>query len=619
MRRLSRVPLPAIALACLAAIAWAGWFGMMHIGGQRSVVDRLEAPLTDLRLLIAGRRDAPDEVVIVAIDDATVAAEGGYPLDRRRLARLAQQLGAAGASTLAVDILLVDPTETEADTALVEALASLPSVIAAAGRFRQDSLQAVAAPTSDDELWPLPQFEQAAAIGLANVATDAGGTPRHLPLLFHSQRGLLQGFPLRAASLHRRADPVLTADSVTLGGNPVSLDARWHLPLRFYGPARSIRTVSAQEVLSGRGPSLSGSIVVLGVTATGVGDTFPTPFDPVTPGVEVQATGIAQLLDGRSLARTATIRRVDASLSLLLALGGVLLVLLVPLTGSLPIIGLVLVAVLGGTVMLFAGDIWMSAALPLVAAAPPIALAGFARQVHERRQARTVLTAETALRRFQPALLAERIATDPNYLKQPVEQWAAVLFLDLSGFTRHSEALGPARTQSFLKAFHTLVVDTVADHQGVVMNFMGDGAMIVFGIVEQAGNAAGRAFAAGLALAGRTHSWIETQQPEPGDLGLRLGLHAGPVVLARLGHDAHQQISVSGDTVNLASRLMEVAKAEGAVFAVSTASIAAMAQDGQSPAKPDAVHLATIRGRSAAIEVALWRHLPGETAGRTGD
>ncbi len=604
-----RTPLTTIALVALAAIAWAGWLGTLHVAGQRSVVDLVEAPLTDLRLVLTGPRKAPDDVVIVAIDDATVAAEGGYPLERERLAMLIQAVAAAGARTLALDILLVDPADPDADDALAAALATIPSVIASAGQFRQGGPQALLAPMPDSDLWPLPKFERAAAVGLANVAADAGGTPRHLPLLFQTPRGLVQGFALRAAALHRRAETILSADSVTIGDEPVPLDTRWHLPLRFFGPARSIRTISAQDLLAGQGPPLTGRLVVIGVTATGVGDSFATPFDPVTPGVEIQATGIAQLLSGQGLARNAAIRQADASLALMLALSGVLLVLLLPLTQGLPLVCLALLAVLAGAVILFASGIWMSAALPFVATVPPIAVASFVRQLHERRQARTVLAAETALRRFQPALLADRIATDPGYLKQPVEQAAAVLFLDLSGFTRRSEDLGLARTQTFLKQFHTLVVDTVARHEGMVMNFMGDGAMVVFGIVEDAADPAGRAFAAGVALADSTRDWLAEQpQAEPGDLGLRLGLHYGAVVLARLGHDAHQQISVSGDTVNLASRLMEVAKAERAVFAVSAAAIDAMEGSSEDSTPPDTVRRQRIRGHSQTIDVALWTH-----------
>jgi adenylate cyclase len=58
-------------------------------------------------------------------------------------------------------------------------------------------------------------------------------------------------------------------------------------------------------------------------------------------------------------------------------------------------------------------------------------------------------------------------------------------------------------------------------------------------------------------------------------LGARIGLHYGPVILSRLGADTHQHITASGDTVNVASRLLEVASSHSVEAAVSDEVIAA--------------------------------------------
>ena len=42
---------------------------------------------------------------------------------------------------------------------------------------------------------------------------------------------------------------------------------------------------------------------MIGATATGAGDVFPTPFDPVLPGVEVMSTAIAHLMTGDGIVR----------------------------------------------------------------------------------------------------------------------------------------------------------------------------------------------------------------------------------------------------------------------------------------------------------------------------
>jgi adenylate cyclase len=592
----------------VAALAWVAWLGAQHLNGERSPVDVLEDPLTDWRMLLAGPVAPPAPVVIVAIDDATVAAEGGYPLDRQRLAVLVDTLWAAGAQALAIDILFVDPQAAPGDAALARALSAGPTVIAAAGRFAREDPGAAGAPLVTDQLRPLRAFEAVADVGLANVATTDGGTPRHLPLLFMGDAGPIPGFALRAAALRQSSDPVLAGDSVQIGSLSIPLDLNWHLPIRFCGPAGSIRTISASAFLSGKddAPRLDGAIAVVGVTATAVGDTFGTPFDPVTPGVEVQATGIAALLGGPRLVRNDAVRRSDVAVALALASGGTLLALCLPLTQSLPIMALLLTIVLAGTAVAFSAGIWMSSGLPLVAAVPPFAAAAFRRQLGGRRRARAAADAETELRRFQPAAIAERIAHDPTFLQEPVEQHAAVMFIDIAGFSTRSEAIGPVRTQDLLKGFHTLVVDVVESHGGLVLNFMGDGAMMVFGALDTAPDPAGRAFEAGAELSSRALEWLEHRARDGHGLGVRLGLHFGPVILSRLGHREHQQISVSGNTVNLASRLMEVAKREGAVMAASAALLGAMDPGRGSANPPDRLRPLDIRGLREKVTVGLW-------------
>ncbi|WP_162244664.1 adenylate/guanylate cyclase domain-containing protein [Aureimonas sp. Leaf454] len=591
-----------------AALLWTGWLGQQHVAGLRSLVDRFEEPLTDLRLRLAGPATPPAEVVIVAIDDETVAAEGGYPLDRSRLAFLLSAIRTAGAKTIGLDILLADPGNAISDAALARALAGGHSVITAAGRFAPGDARLASMPRLDGELRPLAAFEAASSVGLANVSTNDAGTPRHLPLVFASPTGPLPGFALRAAALHRGVDPRLSTDHVAIADHVVPLDIGWHLPLRLFGPAGSVRTIGAEAFLRDGAvpPSLEGAIAIVGVTATAVGDTFGTPFDAVTPGVEIQASGIATLLGGPGLVRTTTLRWIDVAVALLLAGAGTLIVLGVPLTRGLPLVALVLAAFAAANAAIFAAGIWMSAALPLVSALPPLAAAVLRRQTLERRRARAAEEAEASLRRFQPLAIAERIAHDPAFLRQPVEQLAAVLFVDLSGFSGRSETIGPARTQDLLKAFHTLIVDVVEAHDGLVLNFMGDGAMIVFGAIEPAPDPAGRAIRAAQALFSRASRWLGRETPDGRGLGLRLGLHLGPVVLSRLGHEHHQQISISGNTVNLASRLMEVAKIEGATMVASAALLDALDASGPSIDPPDDRRAVGIRGLREHVVVGLW-------------
>src|SRR5262245_20022128 len=110
----------------IASSLWALFLGWWHLVGERTPLDRVEATLADVRLLIAGRKPPLSDVVIIAIDDATVSSEKGYPIQRLTLARLIRLINSGRPLAIAFDLLLLDETSPEADEALAKALNESP-------------------------------------------------------------------------------------------------------------------------------------------------------------------------------------------------------------------------------------------------------------------------------------------------------------------------------------------------------------------------------------------------------------------------------------------------------------------------------------------------------------
>ena len=591
----------------ILSLAWSSVLALPHLSGGASALDRIETPLADLRFLLAGPRKAPEDVVIVAIDDATVAGAGTYPLPRHILAKLIRKLSAAQPRAIAIDILFLDPGEPEADRELAEALASSPSVIAVAATFARAGPEQRASsgpfadlPVADRLTRPIATFSDATGLGLVNVATDHGGTPRHLPLVTVADGNLHFALSLVATGFGREL--AWERDTVRIGQVATSLDLGASLALRFYGPQGSIHTVSGDAILNGTlGDRLKDRIVVVGATAFGNGDTLPTPFDPLLPGVEVLATGIAHLVRGDALTRSTTIRRIDVAVAMVLP---VLMILLLSINRiGLVIAGLLLTGAACLNAVLFAHGLWFALALPLAAIVPPIALTFSSRIWLERALGRQFERDRNALLRFHPPLIADRLAHDTNYLATPQEQRAAVIFVDLSGFTGLSEQLGPSRTQGLLKEMHARVEAVAGAHDGSVTSFMGDGAMILFGLPDPRPDDGYRALQAALALAGALETWLDSQGLT---IGLRIGAHAGPVVVSRLGGAHNQQITATGDTVNVASRLLEVAKAEG-VRVVLSADLLSGLPDSLDDIRLGPVTRIGIRGREQGLDIRCIR------------
>lgn len=575
---------------------WSAFLIVSHMTGRSGALDALEYRFADLRFMLTGPQPASPDVVIVAIDDDTLVSNAN---GRDLFAQLINNIAQSGARTLAVDVLLAETGDPADNIVLADALASLPSVIAAAAVFSDNSEN----PTS--LIWPQPIFQDAAQVGLVNLSTDAGGTPRYAPLLIDVDGEIRPSLALLAALAGTGENATFGETQLTLGDRPIPLDLGHNMPLRYVGPAGSVPTLSANDILDGPMPdAFSGKIVVLGNSASAMGDRFSTPFDDSTPGVEIIATAISQLTGGSTLRRDMNVRMWDAVHAMALALLCVFFVMVWPLSRSLPLAIAMTSLSLIALVMIFSAGIWMSAALPLAAAVPSVLVAGGMRYAQERQQANRSERAVASLRRFQSPALAAEIENDPEFLAAPIEQDLVSFFVDLTGFTSLSQRLGPKGTRNLLRVFHALVSETVETRGGIVFNFMGDGAIAVFGLKNDTVQpAANSAMDAAFDLA---HSLSKQKLAELPDenLGCRIGLHAGPTTLSRMGAESHQQVTVTGDSVNLASRLMEVAKEEKAVIVASGDLVAALSKpiDNETAQQTEVA----IRGRAGRVQVLTW-------------
>src|SRR4051812_35101434 len=291
----------------LAAGLWGAGLGYVHLSRDMWFLNRVEATMTDIRTLVRGQKPAPDLVTIVAIDDELVRREGSYPVSRATIARIVEAVSSFGPRAIAIDLLLIDHGQADGDRALVSSLAKGKVVLAAAAVFRTSTQQLAAGkdglaevPVADRFLRPLQEFADVASVGVVNVETDQSGTPRFIPMVFTDGDRIETSLPLRAVALAAGEDPRIEAGGVSIGARFIPTDIGHALPLAFYGPRGAIRTISAASLLNGTvaREDLRDRIVVLGATATGVGDVYPSPFDPVLPGVEVMATGISHLASG---------------------------------------------------------------------------------------------------------------------------------------------------------------------------------------------------------------------------------------------------------------------------------------------------------------------------------
>jgi adenylate cyclase len=326
--------------------------------------------------------------------------------------------------------------------------------------------------------------------------------------------------------------------------------------------------------------------------------------------VEVIATAITHLVAGDGILRDRSVRLADGVIAV--ALPMFLVGLLAWRRSALGLIAALIVTVVCATanVLAFSRGIWLSAALPIAAAAPPTILFAAVQLWSGGRRVQYFANRSQLLERFQAPDIQEWLTQDPGFLKEPVRQDAALVFIDLSGFTSLSERLGASPIRELLKDFHALVDKEAVSTGGMIPGFLGDGAMILFGLPRAMPGDALRAAQCATGLCVSVERWlVSLPQPIRSRLGFKVGAHFGTIVASRLGGGSYHHITATGDTVNVANRLMEVAADRGVELAVSDELLRAAGRD--SPlfgvgALTGPIE-ARLRGRSGSLAVWLWR------------
>jgi adenylate cyclase len=604
-------------VALVLTALWGAGVYAGHANGHLRFLDRLEATLTDLRTQVRGVQTPPDLVTIVAIDDTVVKRGGSYPLPRADLARVVDTIVQFKPKVVAIDLLLVDRSAAIGDATLANTLASGPMVLAAAAIFPSASETVepssqgplAALPQAERFLLPLPAFADHAEVGVVNVATGQSGSPLSVPMLFRTRDKVELSFPLRVATRALDKPLTISPDHLMLGDRAVPTDTDFALPITYYGPRRTIRTVSAQAIFDGtlNRATIENRIVVIGAAVAGGGDFYPTPFDSLMPGVEVVSTAITHLVAGDSIVRDRKVRIADALCATLLPM--LLVGLLAWRRSALGIIAAaaLMIAWAGLNLFAFTHGVWLNAATTLAAAVPPVAVFAGVQLWAGGRRTQYLAAKSRTLAQFQAPAVQEWLARDPNFLSKPVRQDAAVVFIDLSGFTALSERIDPDELQDLLKGFHALIDKASVDSGGMITGFLGDGAMILFGLPSAMPDDAARALKCSIDLYRSVDRWIASLPPAMrGQLGFKIGAHFGPIVASRLG-ESHQHITATGDTVNVASRLMEVAAQNCARFAMTDTLLDAADFHGAPDGILTGPLLTQVRGRSGIVTVWFWR------------
>lgn len=167
------------------------------------------------------------------------------------------------------------------------------------------------------------------------------------------------------------------------------------------------------------------------------------------------------------------------------------------------------------------------------------------------------------LSRFLPANIARDMNdTELDRLKQGSRQELGLVFIDIRNFTHFSENTDPAALAQRLQSFRGQIVDVVDQYGGILDKFLGDGALLLFGLKDDPRGAADATLAASEALADRFAR---------SDIDVGVGAHFGDVFVGAIGDDRRLEFTVIGAEVNLAARIEQMTKTLGKTLLASEA------------------------------------------------
>lgn len=588
----------------ISACAVALWV-LLYAAVTGGLLQGLEERSTDVLWRATASAEPESRVVVVDVDDRSLAQLGPWPWSPSVLAELVKQLDAQGVGAKLFDIVF--PQERKGSNEFAKALAqsdppptggsasasnlpASPALLAQVFALRGETTLQLGAPLGAISGNGCHAASATASGFIANAAglhhraghitptLDADGTVRRVPaLVCHRGRTYpalslaalsAQAPPGSASGLTVRegvglTEPAWVLETPSLPGHRIGLDAAGQMRVPFRQDRRAFVSVSASDVIFGQLPPglLNGAWVVIGASAFGLSDVIPTAMGGAVSGAEIHAQLLTAMLDNQMPYTPRAAPWVQGGY-VFLSIG--LLLLLVtgsPLTMGrravlqpLAAMGLALGAYAIHAALLmeqgwYVG--WVAPAATLIAMGLVMGLVEHSRSQHTRSRLFQNLSSYISPPVAQHVALA---APTDQIQAQRVD--VTVLVADVNNFSAYCEARSPEDAARVLHRFYSTAADTVQQHGGVVQEMVGDRLLAVFNGISPCPDHALQAINAASQIwlhCGEELPNTQAQGLEP--MSISVGIETGTVLQGSFGTAQRRVHTVLGQTVTVALRL----------------------------------------------------------------
>lgn len=604
-----------IILALLIVVVFS-WLQISNNSSINSIRDRLEYLAYDIRLnlLVDKEIDKDERIVIVDIDEKSLRLEGRWPWSRNKIAKLVENISAAGATVIAFDVIF---SEKERNSAL-DVLEKLDfsknnniksfinkninqfdndhyfsqkiknkDIVLGYITHREENILPIGAlpkpisilnkaPLSSSTLYPMYSYtgninviqKSAKYGGFFTLDTDNDGVIRRFPLLMEYKKEVYPSLPLQVYLLYNLIDEIKIHTDVIGDENNISgievlpdtiirTDGRGQVIIPYRGYAGSYPYISSSDVLNNKikKDQFKNRIVLVGATATGLYDMRATPLQHVYPGVEVHANIISALLDNSFFVEPAWIP--GANFVFMLIIGFIIIVVMsyIRLLHQMMFIAFILIATISvNTWFWYSKGMVLSISLPILMISTLFVFYlafGLFVEARDRKMLKHIFG-----QYIPPELVDEMDADLNNYGFEGESREMTVMFADIVGFTSLSENLTAAELKAILNRFFTPMTRIIFSQKGTIDKYMGDMVMAFWGAPLTDKQHALHAVNASLEMMKN----VETLKQEFINEGLTsidigIGINTGDMNVGDMGSEYRKAYTVLGDSVNLGSRI----------------------------------------------------------------
>lgn len=642
---LSRLPLVAgfVALA-ICLVAMRSWPAATEV---------LTNQLFDGYQRLLPREATEPPVVVVDIDEASIAELGQWPWSRRVIAAIVDKLHALGAASIGFDIVFSEPDRLSLSRAVDDlrqhgAIVSLPTGAEALdsdadlARALSGANAAVGLALTDEGRQPPPQPKAgfafggtdprrylthfsgavrnieplqaaAAGVGFFSFTTSRDNVIRAMPLAAVAGNEIFPALSVEALRIAQGASGLVirTSDASGEGGGgdpamvdlrvgsltvPTNADGRLRI---YYSGMPNMPVIGAADLIAGRlgaeaSAAVEGRIVLIGTSAVGLRDIVATPIASAVPGVNVHAEIIDQIVAGSFLKSPDW---AEGGTLLAAFLSGLMLIGIASRSGAL----FSTLAFLSLSAMLMAaswfafakGQYLLDPVRPVLTLLVVFLVLTPLRLALENREKRFV---KGAFGRYLAPALVERLANEPRALQLGGEtRRVTVLFSDIRGFTTLSEGMDPQALTGLINSILTPLTDVLLTGEATIDKYIGDAIMAFWNAPLDIDRHEEKACRAALAMLEVVDS-LNRSRSQPIRIGI--GLNTGEACVGNLGSVQRFSYSALGDSVNLASRIESLTKFYGVDIAVSEFTRQAVPQFAFLE-----LDLVRVKGRSAPVRL----------------